>query len=163
MNELQKHQIALLLDLLDQAFRRQTWHGPNLRGSLRGIIAAQAAMKPRGANNTIWQIAVHCTYWKYAVWRRLTGAKMGSFPKKGSDWFGMPADRTEKAWKAELKLLSDYHKLLVQAVSHYDPGTSPMSWGRALHNVVGIANHDLYHAGQIQLIKSQLGLKRRSK
>jgi uncharacterized damage-inducible protein DinB len=161
MNIQQKTQIAMLEDLLVQAFKRQTWHGPNLKGSLRGISAARAAVKPEGASHTIWEIAVHCAYWKYAVWRRLTGAKMGSFPLEGSDWFEMPEGRSESSWKSALKLLTGYHTKLTKAVSDYDPKKSPMSFEKAVKHIAGIANHDIYHAGQIQLIKRQLGYRKK--
>ena len=37
---------ALLLALLDEGYQRKTWHGPNLRQSLKGVTAKQAAWRP---------------------------------------------------------------------------------------------------------------------
>ena len=82
--------LALLVRLLDEGFDRRAWHGPNLRGTLRGVPAADAARRPAPDRHSIWEIAVHAAYWKYAVRRRITGAGRGSFPLKGSNWFGRP-------------------------------------------------------------------------
>ena len=71
--------IASLLAQLDEAFDRRSWHGPNLRGSLRGMGAAKASWRPAPERHNAWEIAVHAAYWKYAAWRRLTGEKRGSF------------------------------------------------------------------------------------
>src|SRR6184192_3255350 len=82
--------LALLLRLLDEGFDRKAWHGPNLRGSLRGLDATAAAWKLTADEHCIWEIAVHAAYWKYAVRRRLVGDARGSFPLKGSNWFPRP-------------------------------------------------------------------------
>ena len=67
----------MLLALVDEAYDRRSWHGPNLRGSLRGLSAAEAAWRPSPGRHSAWEIAVHAAYWKYAAWRRLTGEKRG--------------------------------------------------------------------------------------
>jgi DinB superfamily len=67
-------EIHVLLRLLEEAFQKQAWHGPNLKGSLRGLTAEQAAWRPDPTRHNIWELAVHCAYWKYAVRRKLTGA-----------------------------------------------------------------------------------------
>jgi len=108
----------------------------------------------------VWELAVHAAYWKYAVWRRLTGEKRGSFPRKGSNWFAMPAPTTEARWREELGLLADCHRALRAAVASLRdddlrrraPGSSE-TVGRLVR---GVAAHDLYHAGQIQLVKRQV-------
>ena len=139
-------EIALLLNLVDQAFDRKAWHGTNLKGSLRGMSAADAAWRPAEGRHNAWEVAVHCAYWKYAVWRRLTGAKRGSFPYKGSNWFKRPADGAD--WKADFALLVRMHRQLREAIAALKavkPAIMPV--------LTGIAAHDLYHAGQIQLLK----------
>ena len=70
----------LILTLLDEAYEERTWHGPNLRQSLRGVSARQAARRPAPGRHNIWELAVHAAYWKYAVRRRLTGEKQGREP-----------------------------------------------------------------------------------
>ena len=79
--------MALLLDLVDEAFDRAAWHGPTLRGALRGVTAKQAAWRPARGRHNIRELALHAAYWKYAVRRRLTGEARGSFSLAGSNWF----------------------------------------------------------------------------
>jgi len=148
--------VAPYLDAIDLAYDRQSWHGTNLRGSLRGVTAGQAAWRPARGRHNIWELAVHAAYWKYAVLRRLTGAKRGSFALEGSNWFARPVQPTDAAWKADLALLERTHRELRAAVAALPAarlrarvqGKRTAAWLLA-----GIAAHDLYHAGQIQLIK----------
>lgn len=150
------HAIDDLLAAVDQAYDHASWHGTNLRGSLRRVSAQQAARRPGRGRHNIWEIAVHCAYWKYAVTRRLTGAKRGSFPLKGSNWFTRPADRSERAWRADLTLLDDTHRAMRDAIARL-PASKLRAriQGRRTNAwlIQGIAAHDLYHAGQIQVIK----------
>ena len=149
--------IASLLAQLDEAFDRRSWHGTNLRGSLRGVTAAKAAARPAPGRHNTWEIAVHAAYWKYAAWRRLTGEKRGSFARPGSNWFPTPAPATEAAWRKDLAVLVAYHRQLRLAVSRLSDGDlecrAPGGKEPIGRLVRGIAAHDLYHAGQIQLIK----------
>jgi hypothetical protein len=151
-----KVEIALLLRILEEAYSRRSWHGTNLRGSLRGLTAGQAAWRPATGRHNIRELALHAAYWKYAVRRRLTASERGSFPIEGSNWFerGVPDDRE---WKSELKLLGDEHKKLIEAVSALsDSDLLLRPEGSRNDNatvIYGVAAHDLYHAGQIQLIK----------
>jgi len=147
----------VILSLLDQAYDRPSWHGTNLRGSLRRVTAAQAAWRPGPGRHNIWEIAVHAAYWKYAAWRRLTGATRGSFPLRGSNWFRRPDDLTDAAWRSDLALLDEMHRALRAAVKGL-PGvalsrTPPGSKVSNFALLTGVAAHDLYHAGQIQLLK----------
>ena len=144
-----------LLALLDEAFDRKAWHGPTLTGALRGVTAAEAAWRPAAGRHTVWELAVHCAYWKYAVRRRITGERRGSFPHAGSNWFPRPKNLGEAAWRADLELLSEQHRLLRQTVSALPAsalGAGPAGERRA-HMIRGIAAHDLYHAGQVSLLK----------
>lgn len=150
--------LELVLAGLDEAFDRRSWHGTNLRGSIRGLSARDAARRPAPGRHNIWEIVVHAAYWKYTVWRRLTGQKRGSFPLKGSNWFRRPAgDSTERAWKADVDLLVTMHRNLRRAVAQLAPddldrrvpgGAITIAW-----LLRGVSAHDLYHTGQIQLIK----------
>jgi hypothetical protein len=148
---------GLLLALLDEGFDRKAWHGPNLRGALRGLSARIAAKRPASGRHNVWELTVHAAYWKYAVRRRLTGEKRGSFALPGSNWFPCPSPLTEAAWKDAVSLLVREHRLLRAAVAALPAGSlSRTSKGSRYTNarlVAGIAAHDLYHAGQIQVVK----------
>jgi hypothetical protein len=137
----------LLLDGLEEGYLRKAWHGPTLRGALRGVTARQAAWRPAPDRHNIWELTVHCAYWKYVVRRKLTGVRPG-FPRRGSNWFALP-EPTEKAWKADLQLLTDEHLALRETIASL-PASRLESGVRLIR---GAANHDVYHAGQIQLLK----------
>ena len=77
----------MLLDFLDEAFDKKSWHGPNLRGSIRGVTAKQAAWRPGDDRHNIWELTLHAAYWKYVVRRRLSNEKRGSFALPGSNFF----------------------------------------------------------------------------
>jgi len=150
-------ELALLLRILDEAYERRAWHGPNLKGSLRGVGAQDAAWRPGPDRHNVWEIAIHAAYWKYANWRRLTGEKRGSFPLKGSNWFARPDVPTDQAWREDLALLDEQHRRLRAAIERLSPKRlrerSRGSRHRGDTLVYGIAAHDVYHAGQIQLLK----------
>ena len=152
--------IKHLLGLLDEAYNRAAWHGPNLCGSIRGVSAREAAQPPMAGRHNIWEIVVHAAYWKYTVRRRLSGEKRGSFFHPGSNWFDRPIDRNEKAWRADVALLHREHHMLRETVSSLKPqnldhpSRGSKTFARRL--IAGIALHDVYHAGQIQLIKKLL-------
>jgi hypothetical protein len=146
-----------LLAMIDQAYDRRSWHGTNLRGSIRGVSARQAARRPAPGRHNIWELVVHAAYWKYVVWRRLTGEKRGSFALGGSNWFERTGIGRDAAWRADVALLDRTHRELRAAVAalpdsklHAGP---PGKKTTNLWLITGIAAHDLYHAGQIQLIK----------
>jgi uncharacterized damage-inducible protein DinB len=148
----------LLLRNLDQAWEAKAWHGTNLRGSLRGVKLDELGFRPGPGRNNIWELALHCAYWKYAVRRRLTGEKRGAFPLKGSNFFRRPqGEPTSAAWRADLELLVDCHTALRAVVADLPARRLGQrvrgSQYTVVDTVLGIAAHDLYHAGQIQLLK----------
>ncbi len=160
----------LLLASIDEAFDQRSWHGTNLRGSLRGVTLEQAAWRPASARakadktagqgrsaHNIWELVLHAAYWKYDIRRRLTGAKGRSFALAGSNFWTRPIARTRAEWRADLALLEDEHDRLRAAVAAFPaarwtrkaPG-KPFTYAALVR---GVAAHDLYHAGQIQLLK----------
>ena len=143
---------TLLLDLFEEAFDRKTWHGPNLWQSLRGVTAKQAAFRPAPNRHNIWEETLHAAYWKYAVRRRLEGGKRGNFVLVGSNFFPRPetGKLTEAAWKADKEILRSEHEALRKAITNAlrkppTPKLGTMLWG--------VAFHDIYHAGQIRLLR----------
>lgn len=152
-------EISNLLAIVDQAFDHTSWHGTNLRGSIKMVKAADAAWRPGPGRHNIWETVVHAAYWKYIVRRRLLSEPKGSFPLKGSNWFTRPAgeDVSETAWKVDVVLLVETHRRLREAIATFPPRElHETPQGSTVSNfalISGIAAHDLYHAGQIQLLK----------
>ena len=143
--------VEVLLANLEHAFGRRGWHGPTLRGALRGVTAEEALWRPAKGRHNMWELAMHCAYWKYTVRRRLTGAKRGSFAVKGSNFFASPAEADDRAWRDVLRTLDDEHAQLRSAIESLPK--SAFGDRKRLRMIYGVAAHDLYHTGQIQLIK----------
>ena len=151
--------VQQLIAIVDQAYNRHSCHGANLRGSIRGVSAEQAAWRPAPGRHNIWEIVLHAAYWKYVARRRLTGDTHRKFPLPGKDFFRRPEeDASEIAWRRDVALLDDEHRALreaVAAVSSRDLARTPRGGraGTGFYLLSGVAAHDLYHAGQIQLLK----------
>jgi len=156
-----RDEVETVLALVDEAFDHPSWHGTNLRGAIRGVDARAAAWRPRAGRHNIWELVVHAAYWKYAVRRRLTGEKRGSFALQGSNWFvrpepGAASPRARNAaFKADVRLLAAEHRALREVVASLSPASLAVRVGQydRTYLIRGIAAHDLYHAGQIQLLK----------
>lgn len=140
----------IVLRVLDEAYSKKTWHGPNLRQSIRGVTARQAAWRPGPGRHNIWEIALHAAYWKYAARRRLLGEKRGSFVLKGSNWFRRPVEPSEAAWRADRAVLEREHRALRAAVVR---ALRDARVKKFLPQIYGVAFHDVYHAGQIRLLR----------
>ncbi len=148
---------SLLLELFDRAFERQAWHGPTLRGAVRGLALREALWRPGRGRHNIWEIVLHTAYWKFIVRRRLTRDRALAFPRAGSNWPALPPEPDARGWKQDAALLLEQHRRLRAVIARF-PATGldrrgwRSRWTNAQH-IYGIAAHDLYHAGQIQLLK----------
>ena len=146
----------LLLDVVDQGFDRQSWHGPNLRGSIRGVTQRQAVWRPQPQRHNIWEHVLHAAYWKYTIRRRILGEKRGAFPIKGSNWI-RPETTSASDWRRSVQLLVRTHQSMRAAIAevplrqlHQRLKGAKVTY---FHLLSGITAHDVYHAGQIQLLK----------
>jgi uncharacterized damage-inducible protein DinB len=151
-----------ILALVEEGFQKKAWHGPNLRSSLRGVSAEEAAWRPGKNRHNIWELAVHAAYWKYAAAKRVTGSKKHEFPEKGANFFmrevkNVRKGEAEKDWARDLALLTRMHRDLRRAIGSLEETefSRPSRGSRQtpMTILVGIAMHDVYHAGQIQLLR----------
>jgi hypothetical protein len=142
----------LVSTMLEEAYERRAWHGPNLKQSIRGVTAKQAAWRPGPGGHNIWEFTLHAAYWKYVVRRRIEGGKLGSFALKGSNFFPRPekGKGNEAAWRADKNLLEREHRALCTAVAKALP---TLTAHKLLRHLYGVAFHDVYHAGQIRLLR----------
>ena len=149
--------IDVLLRQLHQAFDRRSWHGTNMMGSLRGLDPSVVAWRPQPARHNIAEIVVHAAYWKYRVFRLITDAPPRSFELPGSDFFERSRVPTAAEWRSDIQLLTEWHERLASAVKSLPPVLLNQVPGRDRFTrselIAGAAAHDIYHAGQIQLIK----------
>lgn len=149
--------IALLLDVFDQAFDHSAWHGTPLAGTLRGMTWSEALKRPGPGRHSIWEVALHTAYWKCMVRRRLTRDAAIEFSRAPANFPAVPVKPTGTLWKRDVALLKSEHRLLRNVIAKFPAGRlKQKAWKSRWTNeatIYGIASHDLYHAGQIQLIK----------
>jgi uncharacterized damage-inducible protein DinB len=145
----------VLLRALDEAYEKRAWHGTNARGALRGLTAEEVFRRPSEGRHNIWELVMHMAYWKYAVRRRLSGIKRGSFARKGSNWF-TPVMHDEPEWRDAVALLDSEHRALREVIEKMSLSQLRAKSHPRYDNIgliSGITAHDLYHTGQIQLLK----------
>jgi hypothetical protein len=147
---------TLLLRMLAEGYRRTAWHGPNLAAATRGLSPAQVAFRPGPGRHNIWEETVHAAYWKHIAAARLTGDRR-PFPVRGSNWFASPPSITAKDWAAARALLRESDAALAAAVEALPRTGSRLDATRRFDLLLGIACHDAYHAGQIQLLRRMGG------
>jgi hypothetical protein len=150
---------TLMLQNVQPRAGRGGWHGgPTPIGAVRGVSAEEAAWVPFPGRKSIWQLALHVAYWKYAVRRRLEGGKAARFPRGPANWPRVPEHGDASAWAADVALLRTEHDQLVATIAKIPvrrygealPGGKRWTVGEL---ILGIAQHDAYHAGQIQMLK----------
>jgi DinB superfamily len=139
---------SIIVALLEEAYRKKTWHGPNLRQAIKGVTAGEAAWRPVPGGHNIWEEVLHAAYWKYMVRRRLEGGKRASFVLRGRNFFARP--EKGKTWRADQSILETEHRRLVRTVRQILK--SPRA-RKHLPMLYGVAFHDVYHAGQIRLLR----------
>ena len=150
-----------IADQLRRAFEGEAWHGPSLLEILRGVSAAGAAARPLPKSHRIWEIVLHIAVWDDAARRRMAGEVVQPTPEQ--DWPAV-GETSPAAWERTLDHLKRTHDALVEAVAAFSdarlldrvPGKEPdfYSFYYMLH---GIVQHELYHAGQIALLKKAVG------
>ncbi len=146
--------IEKILDQLDVNFRGDAWHGPSLMRLLADVTAQQAAARPIQNAHSIWELVLHIKVWKDSPRRRLAGEAFE--PTPAEDWPEV-TDTSEAAWENILKELEASHEKLAEAVSKLDDSQLHQpATGQDYSNyfmIHGVIQHDLYHAGQIALLK----------
>lgn len=148
-------EIQRIVDQLKRAQDGPAWHGPSVREVLEGVTAKQAVQKPIPGAHSVWEIVLHVAVWEGVVRQRLTGERTGD-DSDVPDW-PVVGETTEAAWRGVLDDLARGHQRLRETIaaqpesklSETVPGKKNSFYGD-LH---GIIQHDLYHAGQIPLLK----------
>ena len=154
-------EIQRILDELEREHEGDPWHGSPLRAILDGIDAAQAVKKPIPAAHSIWELVLHVTSWKQEVAQRVKGNTAGE-PASG-DWPAV-GEPTEVRWRQALDGLERAHRDLLAAIESlpeaklFEPTKAerdrPLGAGVSYYVLLhGIVQHDVYHAGQIALLK----------
>ena len=159
MNESEGVRIA---DQLRRAFDGSAWHGPAMLEMLEGVDAATAAAKPLPNVHSIWELVLHIAVWDDAALRRLGGMK---WQPTGLKNFPPVTKRTEAMWRKAVAATKRTHDRLVRTVAVLpDLRLRERVPGKRYdfyHMLHGIAQHELYHAGQIAILKKALAWARR--
>ena len=146
---------ARIADQLERAYSGKAWHGPSLRSLLRGISAEQAAQRPIPGAHTIWELALHAAAWDGVACERILGGTRTSLPPDEN--FPAVTDTSEAAWKKALKELEQQHRALAAAIRKFPDAKLDRKLGGGDHSFYitmhGAVQHDLYHAGQIAVLK----------
>ncbi len=146
-----------LSDQIRRAFHGEAWHGDSLLEILSDVKAATAAARPIRSAHTIWELVLHIAAWDDAVIRRIGGSVVNLSDKEN---FPPVKDTSEGAWRKTIEHLKKTHEQLVKAVAEFPDSRLPEQvQGKAaayytfFYMFAGIVQHELYHAGQIVLLK----------
>ena len=148
-----------ILDQLRRAFEGNAWHGPSVREALAGVTASQAHARPLANAHSIWELVQHIAVWEDVGRRRLEGDRAQIEISSPTDW-PPAADRSEAAWEQAKAALDRGHETLRAAITRVDESRldEPILEGMSTVYVTlhGVIQHDLYHAGQIAMLKKAL-------
>jgi uncharacterized damage-inducible protein DinB len=145
---------ARIADQLRRAFDGSAWHGPALLELLKDVDAPRAAAKPLKDVHSIWELVLHIAAWDGAGLKRLSGKKC---QLKGAKNFPPVPVPTEAAWQSAIAETKCTHDALVKTVAGLSESRLrdqvPGKRYDFYHMLHGIAQHELYHAGQIAILK----------
>jgi len=148
---------ARLADQIRRAFDGDAWHGDSVLEHLANVNAATAAAHPIKNAHSIWELVLHIAAWDDAVRRRTGGAAVTLTDKQN---FPPVKDTSEAAWRKAVDYAKQTHNGLVKAVAAFPdsrlqeqvPGKTE-DYYDFFYMFNGIVQHELYHAGQIALLK----------
>jgi uncharacterized damage-inducible protein DinB len=147
-------EVAFVVDQMKRAYRGEAWHGPALRELLADVTAEKAAARPLAAAHSIWEIALHTGGWIEVARLRVKGEAVEN-PEQG-DWPAVDG-ASEEAWQKTIARLDEAHNRLVEEISSLpDSKLWERPAGRketVLFTLHGVIHHNIYHAGQIALLK----------
>ena len=149
--------VATILQQFDSAWSGEAWHGPALQELLNGVTAAAASARPIPQAHTIWELVLHIRAWEVAVRRRLGGEDV---ELDGEEDFPI-AGAGDSAWQQALAALASGHQQLRGVIASLSETSLDAIVPGKTHSVSfmlhGVIQHNLYHAGQIALLKKALG------
>jgi uncharacterized damage-inducible protein DinB len=159
-------EIDRIVDELDREHSGDAWHGSPVTQVLEGIDHTLASTRAFESVHTIWELVLHITAWKNEVGRRVGGAPAGEPPE--GDWPSPPPEADAHAWRDAVRRLDEAHHALKAAIGRLsegrlfaatnDPRERETGQGVSYYVLLhGIVQHDVYHAGQIALLKKALG------
>ena len=145
---------ARIADQLRRAFDGDAWHGPGLLELLEDVNAVTAAAKPVPNVHSIWELVLHVAVWDQVACRRIAGEKC---QPTGDANFPPVTKVTAAAWRRAVAETKRTHEAFVKTVAALpDSRLRDRVPGKRYdfyHMLQGLAQHELYHAGQIAILK----------
>ncbi len=152
-------EIKRMRSQLRRALEGEAWHGPSLKELLIDITAEQAVARPIPTAHSIWEIVLHISAWQRIALQRIKGeAKPEVLPE---DNFPPVTDTSPEAWQQSLAELEATNVALRETLGQIDEAQlNDIVQGQSYSIYFlfhGVIQHDLYHAGQIALLKKMVG------
>ena len=150
-------EVERIVDQLKRAFEGEAWHGPSVLEVIEGITPRQAVARPLPGAHSIWELVLHIAVWEGAILRRLSGdqAQLST----AEDWPPISAT-DDDAWERTRNMLKQGHLELRSAIASLGDGRLDQPIIEGMSSVYvqlhGVIQHDLYHAGQIALLKKAI-------
>ena len=139
--------------IFEEGYGPGAWHGPDLKAALADVTRILAFWRPAPGRHNIAEIAVHHAYYLRSVRAQLSEASPEPFTLEGEDWFEL-SERGRLSWAQVQSILGAEHQRLADLISKNGSArNTKLSDAERLDLVLGITCHDLYHAGQVQLLK----------
>lgn len=149
MNEIER-----IARMMKQTFEGSPYYGPSVIGALENVTADIAARKPPWSAHTIWSLVVHLTA-ELVYAREVIEGTAGPWDET-TTWHEV-TDISEAAWERAIEDLKRANRALVRLVKKLDDDVLDQQPIRvrgpyylALH---GTMQHNVYHAGQISLLR----------
>lgn len=154
-----KTELHRLEEQLERALEGEAWHGPPVLEVLDGVSAYQAAAHPIAGAHSIWELVLHLHIDYSLVLRRLGGD--GRQLTESEDWPAVPEPSAEN-WSESVRVLKQLNAELRRALRSFPPERLdeplvPEAPYTAYAQFIGVTQHNLYHAGQMALLKKALG------
>jgi len=155
------NEVARIGDQFRRAFDGEAWHGPSVLALLDGVTAQQAAAHPILGAHSIWELTMHIEAWERACLRRLNGDPARLTDEE--DWRPIN-DKSDAAWESTKQQLLETHRELLEAIAKLDESrlnepiitNADTPYSSVYVTLHGGVQHDLYHAGQIAMLKKAL-------
>ena len=152
-----------LSDQIRRAFDGEAWHGDSLMEILKDVNAATAAAHPIKGAHSIWELVGHIRCWDQAAVTRIGGK---AFEPTDEENFPPVKDTSDAAWRSAVDGMKRTHAKLVKQVASFAdarldervPG-KPQPYYNFHYLFAGIVQHELYHAGQIVMLKKAVAGK----
>ena len=144
-------EIERILDQLNRSWGGPSWTGVDIQPLLDGISEEQARAHPLPNAHSILELTAHMTTWMNAVSDRLGGSTREL--TDAEDW----RDVTSLAWPNAITEMENAHSRLSDVIARLTPDDLDKKVAGRKYTIYvmlhGVIQHNLYHAGQIGLLK----------